>query len=632
MGLQGPDGLQQNRASFRNSGLVGQFGGHNERHFAGIHRVIAAVQQGGFQADHRVTGQHTVLGRLADALFNSGEEVLRYAAAEHVLGKLDVLALDRLELDPDITELAVAASLLLVAALGLAALADGLAVGHARGFQRDLDTELILQLGKGDFQMLGAQAADDLLLGLGIDHEGDGGIFLNQAGQRAADLALVALLGDLDGHAVAAGGVGGCGQRHHAGGVAQGITGLGGGQLGDNADVAGGNGSSVGLLFAADDEGLAHALRLAGAGVDSVAGGGQLAGQHLDKAHLAHERVGHGLKDVGAQRGSGIGSDVDRVTVLILAHGSGGVSAGQQDVHVVQQHIQRLVVDGAAAEYGGDLAAADARGHALDDLLGGERLTLEELFHQGFVGLGDGLAHGLDQTLEAMADVGQVDLDLLAALVLKGFLAEQVDVGDGAVVQADRHDTGADAGAELDLHLLQDLEVVGVFQVGFGDKDHPRLVVFKGQLVGFLGADGDAGTAGHADQHAFGGHDTLGCAGLEIEQAGHIDEVIFDALVLNGDNAGVQRCLAADLFGVEVAGGGAVLNTAHALGRAAHVQQGFGQRGFAAASVAGDQNVADVFACIVHGTIKPLFAPGARHALRARCGVLNFTESRLSKW
>ena len=207
MGFQCADGLKQDGACLGDGGLIREFGGHNERHFAGINRVVAAVQQRGLHADHRVTGQHTVLGRLADALFNSGEEVLRYAAAEHVLGKLDVLALDRLELDPDITELAVAAGLLLVAALGLAALADGLAVGHARGFQRDLDTELILQLGKGDFQMLGAQATDDLLLGLGIDHKGDGGIFLDQAGQRAADLALVALLGDLDGHAVAAGGV-----------------------------------------------------------------------------------------------------------------------------------------------------------------------------------------------------------------------------------------------------------------------------------------------------------------------------------------------------------------------------------------------------------------------------------------
>ena len=77
------------------------------------------------------------------------------------------LALDGLELDPDVAELAVAASLLLVAALRLAALADGLTVRHARILECDLDAELILQLGQRDLQMLGAQTADDLLLRLG---------------------------------------------------------------------------------------------------------------------------------------------------------------------------------------------------------------------------------------------------------------------------------------------------------------------------------------------------------------------------------------------------------------------------------------------------------------------------------
>ena len=199
-----------------------------------------------------------------------------------------------------------------------------------------------------------------------------------------------------------------------------------------------------------------------------------------------------------------------------------------------------------------------------------------------------------------MADVGQLDLHLLAALILEGLLAEQVDVRHGAVVQADRHDTGADAGAEFDLHLLQNFEVVGVFQVGLGDKDHPRLVVFQRQVVGLFGTDGDAGTAGNTDQNALCGGNALNRAGLKVEQTGGVDQVVLDPLILHGDDAGVQRCLAADFFGVKVAGGGAVLNTAHTLGRAAHIQQCLGQRRFAAAGVTGHQNVADVFACVVH--------------------------------
>ena len=564
--------------------------------------MIAAVQQGSLHADHRVTGQHAVLSRLTDALLNCGEEVLRHAAAEHILSKLDALALHRLELNPHIAELAVAAGLLFVAALCLAALADGLAVGHARGLQRDLNAELILQLGKRDLQMLGAQTADDLLLRLGIDHKADGGVLLDQAGQCAADLALIALLGNLDSHAVAADGVDRCGQRHNAGGVAQGIAGLGGGQLGNGSDVARRDLSGIGLLFAADSQRLAHALRLAGAGVDGVAGGGQLAGQHLDKAQLTDKRVCHGLEHIGTQRRSVIDRDVHRAAVLILGHGCGGIRAGQQHIHVVEQHIQRLHVDGAAAEHGGDLTAAHAGGHALHDLLGGEGLTLEELLHQGLVRLGDGLAHGLNQTLKAVADVGHLDLHLLAALIFEGLLAEQVDVRDRAVIKADRHDTGADTWAELDLHLLKDLKVIGVLKVGLGDKDHPRLVVFQRQLVGLFCADGDAGAAGYTDQHALRCHDTLGGAGLKVKQTGGVDQVVLGALILDRHNAGIQRCLAAGLLGVEVTGSGAVLHAAHTLGSAAHVQQCLGQRCFAAAGMAGHQNVADVFACVAHGS------------------------------
>ena len=55
-------------------------------------------------------------------------------------------------------------------------------------------------------------------------------------------------------------------------------------------------------------------------------------------------------------------------------------------------------------------------------------MPAEELLHQFVVGLGDSLAHSLDKALEAVADVGQIDLHLLAAPVLEGLLAEQIDV------------------------------------------------------------------------------------------------------------------------------------------------------------------------------------------------------------
>ena len=93
-------------------------------------------------------------------------------------------------------------------------------------------------------------------------------------------------------------------------------------------------------------------------------------------------------------------------------------------MHIVQQHIQSLLVDSAAAEHRGDEAILDALAHTIDDLFGGECLAAEELLHQLVVGLGDSLAHSLDKALEAVANVGQIDLHLLAALILEGLLAE----------------------------------------------------------------------------------------------------------------------------------------------------------------------------------------------------------------
>ena len=269
-------------------------------------------------------------------------------------------------------------------------------------------------------------------------------------------------------------------------------------------------------------------------------------------------------------------------------------------MHIVQQHIQSLLVDSAAAEHGGDEAVLDALAHSLDDLLGGECLAAEELLHQLVVGLGDGLAHSLDQALEAVADVGQIDLHLLAALILEGLLAEQVDVHGGAVVELCRDDAGADGGAELDLHVLEDLEVVRVLQIALRDKDHGGLAVLAGQLESLFCADGHAAAARHAHQHALGCTDALVLACLKVEQARSVDEVVLDALILHRHDRCRQAGLPLCFLGVKVRNRGAVLDPAHTLGSARKIDQCLGQRRFAAAGMARDQDIADVVACVFH--------------------------------
>ena len=86
------DWLEDDGAGLGHCGLISQLCSHDKSHFGAVHRVVAAVQQGSFQADHRITGQHALLGGKADALFNSREEVLRHTAAEHLLFEDDLLA------------------------------------------------------------------------------------------------------------------------------------------------------------------------------------------------------------------------------------------------------------------------------------------------------------------------------------------------------------------------------------------------------------------------------------------------------------------------------------------------------------------------------------------------------------
>ena len=69
MSFQGVDRLEDDRAGLGHCGLISQLCSHDKGCFGAVHGVVAAVQQGGFQADHRITGQHALLGGKADRPF-----------------------------------------------------------------------------------------------------------------------------------------------------------------------------------------------------------------------------------------------------------------------------------------------------------------------------------------------------------------------------------------------------------------------------------------------------------------------------------------------------------------------------------------------------------------------------------
>ena len=93
--------------------------------------MVLAVQQADLEVDHRVAGEVAAPAGLLDALLDRRPVVVRDGAAEDLVGELEVLAArQRLDLDLAVGELAAAAGLLLVPAVAVGGLEDGLAVGH----------------------------------------------------------------------------------------------------------------------------------------------------------------------------------------------------------------------------------------------------------------------------------------------------------------------------------------------------------------------------------------------------------------------------------------------------------------------------------------------------------------------
>src|SRR5690606_12998114 len=100
-------------------------------------------------------------------------------------------ALRRLDPDPAIAELALAAGLLLVPSLALGLTEQRLAIRHARRTQRRLRAVLPLQPRERDLEMPLPHPLDDHLVRLGLEGHLDRRILVVQAMQAGLELLLV---------------------------------------------------------------------------------------------------------------------------------------------------------------------------------------------------------------------------------------------------------------------------------------------------------------------------------------------------------------------------------------------------------------------------------------------------------
>ena len=108
--------------------------------------MVLAVEAGDLHVDDGEAEHAAVLHRLVDALLDRGDELAGDRAADDLVDELEAgAALERLDPQERHAELAVPAGLLLVLALGLGLVGDGLAVRDLHVLGLDLDAELAVQ-------------------------------------------------------------------------------------------------------------------------------------------------------------------------------------------------------------------------------------------------------------------------------------------------------------------------------------------------------------------------------------------------------------------------------------------------------------------------------------------------------
>ena len=588
--------------------------------------MIGAVVQGGFQVHHRVAGQHTVNHGLPHALLHGGEVVLGHRTAHDLLAELELLGVARLKAHPHVAELAVAAGLLLVAALHLHLLADLLAVGHPGLGELGVHAEAALQPGENHVHLHVAGAGDHHLAGFGVVDPVEGQILLVQADEAGGDLVLLALGLGGDSHGVAGLGEGDGFQLDHLAGIREGVAGLDLLHLADGADVAALQLLDLLGLLALHHVQAAQLLRGAGAGIDQLHVGLEVAGDDLHEGVLA-VLVGDGLPHQGGGQGAGEGHELVHLAVGVLAHEGAALQGGGQQLHDdVQQHAGAQAGDGGAAHHGEEGQVFHALAQTLDHLGVGEVLTGKVLVHQLLAGLSHRLLEGIVQLVQhGLLVVRDVDLDALAlGAGLKGALVEHVDKADDLLVRVP--DGGGHGGDILAEALPQGVEggvVVGVLLVGLGDVEQPGQPALLAQLPRLLRAHAHARLGGADDDGRVGHLEGLDHLAGKVKVARRVQHVDLTAVVLHGSHRGGDGNLTAGFLGVVIANGIPVGGIAQPHGATGQIQHALGQGGLTISTVAQQTDVADVLYGIAHTCFLSLHlessGQGSRGGRRTAC-------------
>ena len=554
-----------------------------------------------------IAGEKTAHGRLDDAFFDCGDEVAGNGSAEDVILEHEATAAGHgLHADFAVAELAVAAGLLLVPALGFSFAADGFAVGNLGRLERDFSVVALFEAADDGLDVRLARAGDEEFVGLRVAEEADEQILFHELVDGGRELVLVGAGLGLDG--VGHGGLGRHGQRdlEFCALCSKRVAGERVAELGHCAEVAGVELGDFDGLAALHDAEVRRAFRRSAGVVFQRGVVLDHAADHFEEGDATGERIGHGLEDHG---GDGLG-------VVDLARGRVGIgpgrdagdgralrSSGRVDLQEIEKMIEGHVGEAAGKEHGEDAIFADGFVKRGDEVIFGDGAFLEVLFHQLVFAFGN----ELDESFVAGLGVGRERRGNFRGGFAAAIAADGVGVGlhgdeiDYAVKalgvddgQLDGNTVAAPALGEIVEEGAQTAAATGFGMVHLIDENDAGHIGFFSKFPDALGHRLDAGLGVDDYDGGFDGKERgAGFVGEHVE-AGRIDEVDFDALPL-GKGDGVLHGDAAGHFLFVIGGsGGAVFDTALGGSHFRGMQQSGNKGGFAAVCMPHYSYVADL--------------------------------------
>ena len=265
--------------------------------------------------------------------------------------------------------------------------------------------------------------------------------------------------------------------------------------------------------------------------------------------------------------------------------------------HRVEQRLDALVLEGAAADHGDELHLQRAGADRRADVRLGDRLTVQITLHERLADVGNRLEKLLARRLGGATDVGG---DLLLpvarteALVLPHHRLHGDEIDDAAeiVLDAERQLDHDRVGPEALANLADDAVEVRADAVHLVDEGDTRNVVAVGLAPDGLGLRLDAAdTAEHRDGAVEDAQAPLDLD-REVDVAGRVDDV--DAVVLPeaGGGGGRDGDAALLLLHHPVHDGGALMDLADLVADARVVEDALRRRGLAGINVGHDADVA----------------------------------------